>query len=155
MSKHNHEKPEFHQSDADTSRLTAELLQKTYWEGSNLVFKGTAFYIGILAAFGWYVTQRVPSQNAALALYAGIATSVLAVTVAIVSGRALHRCVTLLEKLFRASSAHGLTDEDIESLFRRWRLVIWSFGICGIILVGVFVTGILVLFDSLDHLRSP
>lgn len=136
-------------------RLVVDLLQKTYWDGSNLVFKGTAFYIGILAALvGYVVTQRVPRKVAELTLYAGIVTSGLAVIAAISSGWTMYRCVNLLEKLMVQQKIEGLRDSDLPGLFSRWRKTIWAFGICGSLLVALFVSGMVVLLQSLDQIRA-
>lgn len=139
----------------DNTKIVVEFLQKTYWEVGNLVFKGTAFYIGILAVLvGYVVTQRVPTRVAELTLYAAMATSVLAVTVAVMSGRAMYRCVGMSESLLVRQVTAVVGGPELRVVFSRWRKTIWTFGVCGTLLVVIFVSGMTVLLNSLDQIGN-
>ena len=140
----------------DNTKLVVELLQKTYWEGANLMLKGTAFYMAILAALvGYVVTQKVQTQIAELTLYGGVATSALAVTVAIMAARTMYRCVGVLEHLLLRQATQSIAESELRTVFSRWRKTIWSFGVCGTLLVIMFVSGMFVLLKSLDQIGPP
>jgi hypothetical protein len=142
-------------SSCENTKLTVEFLQKTYWEGGNLVFKGTAFYIAILAGLvGYVITQKVQTRVAEFALCGGMATSVLALLVAIMSGRTIYRCVGVLERLLVDQADHSAAASELRTVFSRWRKTIWSFGVCGTLLVVMFVSGMLVLLNSLDQIGA-
>jgi hypothetical protein len=132
------------------AKLLSDFLQKTYWDAANLVFKGTAFYFAILAALiGYVFTQRVPPRVAELTLWMGVATSLLAFITAVVSGRTLYRCITLLEQLMTEQSGAVVNRSALRGLFSRWRTTVWTFSICGSLLMLMFIVGIVILRGTL------